>query len=194
MTLKTRKTNKRTLQTKEIIKSALLILMKKKPFMKLSVTELCKLININRGTFYLHYLDLYDVLDDILEELFHNTSSVIDHILCPERISGKCGYPFCEMIHTKEHYQPIFLDESISSILMEKTSNLCKEPFITWLMAHSHLTFEKAEALFYFQMNGCLAINRLALKNHCTDWRKIQETVDQFIKAGFESFIGQTLQ
>ena len=38
-------------------------------------------------------------------------------------------------------------------------------------------------------MNGCLAINRMMLKNQCTDWTKIQQTIDQFIKGGLETFL-----
>lgn len=48
---------------------------------------------------------------------------------------------------------------------------------------------EQAESVFYFQMNGCLSINRLMLRNHCNDWKQIQTVIDKFIKAGLESFL-----
>ena len=64
-----------------------------------------------------------------------------------------------------------------------------KEDYVTWLMSHSLLTFEEAEAIFYFQMNGCLSINKVMLRNHCSDWKKIQRAIDQFIRAGLESFL-----
>ena len=56
-------------------------------------------------------------------------------------------------------------------------------------MSHSLLSFEEAEAVFYFQMNGCLSINKVMLRNHCRDWKQIQHTSDQFIRAGIESFL-----
>lgn len=189
MEKKIRKPDRRTAQTQHAIKTALLELMKDKAFSRISVTELCHHININRGTFYLHYYDLYDVLDDILTEISLRTSSVIDHVMCPEHLSGQCGYPFCEVIHTSELYRPIFLDDSVAQPLIDKLAQLGKEPFISWLTAHSSLSPEEAEAIFYFQMNGCLAINRNALKSSCTDWQKIQKTIDQFIRFGLESFL-----
>ena len=73
--------------------------------------------------------------------------------------------------------------------MLEKLADLGKEDFVTHLMKNSLLTFEEAEAVFYFQMNGCLAINRMMLKNHCSDWTKIQHTIDQFIKGGLETFL-----
>ena len=83
----------------------------------------------------------------------------------------------------------LFFDDVTAARILEKLADLGKEDFITRLMKNSLLTFEQAEAVFYFQMNGCLAINRMMLKNQCTDWTKIQQTIDQFIKAGLETFL-----
>ena len=56
-------------------------------------------------------------------------------------------------------------------------------------MRHSQLTFQEAEAVFTFQMNGCLAINRLMLRNHCADWKAVQQKIDGFIRAGLERYL-----
>ena len=64
---KTKVTDRRTRYTRQIIKDSFLDLLKEKPFSKITVTELCRISEINRGTFYLHYYDIDDVLDDLLE-------------------------------------------------------------------------------------------------------------------------------
>jgi len=56
-------------------------------------------------------------------------------------------------------------------------------------MKDSLLTFEQAEAVFYFQMNGCLSINRMMIKNQCMVWTVIQKTIDIFIKSGIEALL-----
>lgn len=61
--------DKRSIQTKKIIKDALLDLINEKGFNEISVTDLTKRANINRGTFYTHYADKYDLLEQIEEEL-----------------------------------------------------------------------------------------------------------------------------
>lgn len=61
--------DKRSIQTKKIIKDALLDLIKEKGFNEISVTDLTKRANINRGTFYTHYADKYDLLEQVEEEL-----------------------------------------------------------------------------------------------------------------------------
>ena len=182
-----RKQDRRARYTRQTIRGTLLELMAEKPFSRVTVTELCKRAEMNRGTFYLHYLDLNDVLDDILTEMMDDTTCALDHILCPER---QCAtYPFCDKIHSSERYRVLFLDESVTIRLLEKLSDTCKERYITYLMAHSLLTFLEAEAIFFFQMNGCLAINRLMLRNHCTDWKAVQQKIDGFIKAGLEHYL-----
>ena len=58
-----RKMDRRTRYTRQIIRDTLLELMGEKGFSHVTVTEVCKQAELNRGTFYLHYLDLNDVLD-----------------------------------------------------------------------------------------------------------------------------------
>lgn len=68
-----RKMDRRTRYTRQIIRDTLLELMGEKGFSHVTVTEVCKRAELNRGTFYLHYLDLNDVLDDIFMELMSET-------------------------------------------------------------------------------------------------------------------------
>ncbi len=182
-----RKMDRRTRYTRQIIRDTLLELMGEKGFNHVTVTEVCRRAELNRGTFYLHYLDLNDVLDDILTELMSETTCALDHVLCPNR---QCTtYPFCDKIRSNDRYRVLFLDETVTETLLGKLSDTCKEMYVTYLMSHSLLTFQEAEAIFTFQMNGCLAINRLMLRNHCADWKTIQRTIDDFIRAGLEHYL-----
>ena len=63
-----RKTDRRTLYTKMVIKDALLELMKEYSFDKITVTAICKTAEITRTTFYLHFNDLTAVVDELLVE------------------------------------------------------------------------------------------------------------------------------
>lgn len=56
-------------KTKENIQNSFLQLLKEKPFMKVSVRDITTIAEINRGTFYLHYEDKYDLLQQIEENL-----------------------------------------------------------------------------------------------------------------------------
>ena len=101
-----RKMDRRTRYTRQIIRDTLLELMGEKGFNHVTVTEVCRRAELNRGTFYLHYLDLNDVLDDILTELMSETTCALDNVLCPNR---QCTtYPFCDKIRSNDRYRVLF--------------------------------------------------------------------------------------
>ena len=59
----------RTAQTRARIKGALVGLIAEKGFDALTVSDVTRRAGINRGTFYLHFVDKYDMLDKLEGEL-----------------------------------------------------------------------------------------------------------------------------
>ena len=57
--------NRRISITKQLLCESFMSLLKQKPIDKISVTELCQAANVNRGSFYAHYADVYDLLGQI---------------------------------------------------------------------------------------------------------------------------------
>lgn len=82
MSEKTRKQDRRTRYTRQTIKDTFLELLKQKSFTKITVTEICKNAEINRGTFYLHYYDIHDVLSDIFNDMTQDMLTTVDHLFC----------------------------------------------------------------------------------------------------------------
>lgn len=72
--------DRRTIRTKKMIRSALAELIEEKGFINISVTDLTQRADINRGTFYLHYVDKYDLLekteDEIIQEIEEETRNL----------------------------------------------------------------------------------------------------------------------
>ncbi len=62
------KNDPRVRYTQMIIKKAFWELLKQKPVNKITVREICDRAEINRSTFYKHYLDCYDLLEKLKEE------------------------------------------------------------------------------------------------------------------------------
>ena len=72
MSEKAKKQDRRTRYTRQTIKDTFLELLKQKSFTKITVTEICKNAEINRGTFYLHFTGLsgrHSVLERPLYEV-----------------------------------------------------------------------------------------------------------------------------
>lgn len=63
------KTDLRVRYTRKVIQEAFWTLLKEKPLAKITVKEVCERALINRSTFYKHYLDCYDLLDKMQEDV-----------------------------------------------------------------------------------------------------------------------------
>lgn len=65
---------KRHTETKAYVKTALTTLLTEQSFETLTVSDLTKKAGINRGTFYLHYTDKFDMMNhfknDTLDDLY----------------------------------------------------------------------------------------------------------------------------
>lgn len=69
----------RVKKTKESIENAFLGLMREKPLDKITITELARSARINKGTFYLHYRDVYDLYSRMLDHFFDKLVESIDY-------------------------------------------------------------------------------------------------------------------
>lgn len=56
-------------KSKKSIMNAFIQLRAQKPLERITVTELCRLAEINKSTFYSHYQDIYDLSDQLEDEL-----------------------------------------------------------------------------------------------------------------------------
>ncbi|MFD2117138.1 TetR-like C-terminal domain-containing protein [Paenibacillus yanchengensis] len=81
------KNNRRTVLTKESIKNSFLQLLATKALSQITVTEICHRADINRGTFYLHYKDVYHLFDVLREEMVDELREkvVVKQDLCSEK-------------------------------------------------------------------------------------------------------------
>lgn len=68
--------DRRILRTKKALRDALTELMKEKIFDEITVSDLTTRADINRGTFYLHYRDKYDLLEQSEEEIIEGIKNI----------------------------------------------------------------------------------------------------------------------
>ena len=183
-----KKQDPRTVQTKVLIKQTLLDMMKKTAFEKITVSELCKIAEINRGTFYLHYCDLWAVLEELEEEALQEESSTELSQCCLTAEHYECPYGICDKIHTHPEYGVIFFDDSLTGHVIEKIAQQSKDKYVTALVRQLDLTAEQAETIFYFQLNGCLAINKKIYRNGSKNWEASRDLIGGFIQSGLKRY------
>lgn len=65
-----KKEDRRIRKTKKLLRESLFTILEKKNINSITVTELTKLADINRSTFYLYYNDVLDMMDKIQNEIY----------------------------------------------------------------------------------------------------------------------------
>lgn len=96
--------DRRVLKTREAIKKALFELMLAKDFKDITVHLISERANLNRGTFYLHYLDKFHLLDQCVKEQFDELMRV-----CASKGHDQTHFPSFDSIlattaYFEEHY------------------------------------------------------------------------------------------
>lgn len=71
------KENRRTKLTKKILKETLLELIRQKPVAKVTIKEICELADLNRSTFYAHYVDQYDLMEQTEQEIMEDLQAYV---------------------------------------------------------------------------------------------------------------------
>ena len=89
------KEDRRVRRTKERLRQALTQLLLEKDIHDITVRELTDLADVNRGTFYTHYKDIYDLLEQTENALFSELEGLLD------------SYPQQEVM---EHTSALLLD------------------------------------------------------------------------------------
>lgn len=72
------KVDRRIRKTKSQLKSGLAQLMMEKSINEISVKELVEKVDINRSTFYLHYSDIYNLLDEVENDMLKEITHIIE--------------------------------------------------------------------------------------------------------------------
>jgi len=82
--------SQRVMETKDRIKDAFFELYETKKIERISIKEITEKAQLNRGTFYVYYKDIYDLLekteDEMIEELVSKVKSLATMILRDEDI------------------------------------------------------------------------------------------------------------
>jgi AcrR family transcriptional regulator len=78
MEAQVKKEDRRVRRTKKLLTQALTELMQQKQVKEITVTELTDLADMNRGTFYLYYKDIFDMLEHIEDNMFQALNEILE--------------------------------------------------------------------------------------------------------------------
>lgn len=123
--------HKNAARSRHLIKQAFAELLNEKDMSKITVTDIVERANISRGTFYAHYLDVYDLYSAIqsniveaIDETFEE-EGIENIILDPTDIISFA----IEYLNKNKSYYKLFLTSSHGEDLMQRVISLAEEKF-----------------------------------------------------------------
>lgn len=171
--------NRRTKLTKLLLKESLLHLMETKPINKITVTEICKGADLNRGTFYTHYLDAYDLLEQIQLELFSEVTEAVDKLLKKNVPSSIIIKEIFELILKNKNLCKVILSENGDKAFLKSIINLTREKIISdWMETYQYPNVRDLELLYIYTSSGIVGIVENWIQN---DFKQSSAKLSAFV-------------
>ncbi len=201
MPVKERKTDRRTLYTRQVVKDALLELLEENPYDKINVTLLCKQAEITRATFYLHYTDLNAVLDEVIGEAldlaehggvpddFGTRQRKLMDILKngPQALKGNEQFLApCQRIADHPKYRNLFSDDSLAYYIINKMYLAERNISVPFIQMQCGVSREDADKLFMFTVYGLYFVNRAMKWEKDDEWYRIQYLINNLLMFGLD--------
>lgn len=182
--------DRRTKYTKNTIRESLLEIMENKEISKITVTEVCELADINRATFYKYYLDIYDLLSQIENELFEEFKLSLGHNSDNNDVQ-KIMLDIINTIKRNKYLFKILLSPNGNKeFLLELMYYAREKLFNEWEKKFADLSEDEFNYLFIYTANGMIALSQLWVKNDCVESsEEIAELIIKLTKNGTDSFI-----
>ncbi|MDE6597918.1 MAG: hypothetical protein K2K60_04705 [Clostridia bacterium] len=122
-------TDKRIVKTRAAIKTAFLKLALEKDIGKITVSHITEKAEINRSTFYLHYSDVYTVLQDIEKEIETKISSCIQSLDVNNVYDSTCSVftNLTETLNESPELKNFILYSNSSQYIISKIKNIFTE-------------------------------------------------------------------
>ena len=184
--------DRRVNYTKMVLKESLLKLMAVKPIGKIQIKEICALADVNRGTFYTHYSDQFDLLRQVQNEFAAEVTELQDRRLTKGMGALEMITELLKYFAEQRAMCKILFDTNDGDALIKRLMNNAYDSFLDgWKQKLKDPSDRRLEMLYVFISNGAAAIVRNWVLG---DMRETPREVAQFIlqatNYGSASFVG----
>lgn len=153
--------DRRVRKTRKALYDALAELLLTKPISDISVREISDLADINRGTFYLHYRDVYDMVDKLQDEIFEKFNLVVNSYE-PDKYSDELFPMLVEIFNLlAEHSKlaKVLMSKNGDAAFVDKLKNLIHEKCFAKVDEKLKLKTNISFNYFYqYIISGCIGI------------------------------------
>ncbi len=153
--------DRRVRKTKKQLRQGLAELLAQKPVKSITVREISELVDINRGTFYLHYKDIYDMVEQIQNEMFEEFNAIIDAHR-PDRLK-KTPLPMLtdifQYMSENSEMAAVLMSKNGDAAFLDRLKAVIKEKCLAdWSKAFQNKDEVRFGYFFSFVASGCVGV------------------------------------
>ena len=200
--------DRRIRKTRRVIRQCLTELLKTKRIQDITVREISEKADINRGTFYLHYRDIFDLMEQIENELLEELEDVLNHFKASDLLSNP-ALVFTRVFHlVKENSDmvSILIGQNGDINFVNRLKDIVREKCLKdWMelfrpgagggrqtsrSSQNTLLDDSAfEAYYSFTVTGCIGLGQYWLDSGLKETpEQLASLVEQIISKGLRMF------
>lgn len=153
--------DRRIRRTKKLLEESLATLLLEKNLNDITIKELVDLADINRGTFYLHYRDIYDMLSQIEAEMLNELDNIFKRF--PDALLKNSPKPYIsdifQYIADNQTFCKMLLGPHGDMAFVEKLKRLVEEKcFYSLMEACPENELQSYQYFASYTVAGCIGL------------------------------------
>ena len=164
------KLDRRVRKTRKLYEDALIELLKTKDINQVTVTDLSEIADMNRGSFYTHYDDIYDLLESIENQMLGELTQIAATAPCEGEIF-LFEEEFTNIVNALKYVEAnkeifrVLLNDQGSLLFLNRLQNVFSEKLLSRLLTLSVSDEKYNTILTSFYMAGFIGAIQEWLKN-----------------------------
>lgn len=152
--------DRRVLRTKRAIKAAFARLLTEKDVNDITISDIADLADINRKTFYNYYAGIYEVIDEIEDEIAENFETVLTDTDFKENLKNPYMLfeKLTEIINTDMDFFGYMLSMNANVSLSTKIVEILKTRAKTIIMSYLDEDERRIDLMLEFMISGLMAV------------------------------------
>ncbi|MGL4662880.1 MAG: TetR/AcrR family transcriptional regulator [Culicoidibacterales bacterium] len=180
----------RVIKTKKAIHDAFLLLIKTKEYEKITVQDIAKEAMINRNTFYLHYVDKFDLMEQTWKYYFDKLNvCLVEYGEQPPVLDKQLFQTLLKtMLNTIDENIEFFYTMAVHNTQTQFTTQL-KQSFYDFNLKQrkGKMMSKESQIRFEYMLSGMVGVVMLWILEHET--MTVDNIVQQLVEIHFENDI-----
>ncbi len=160
--------DRRVRKTRQQLQHCLAVLLKEKKIQEITVREITEMADLNRGTFYLHYKDVFDLLEKVELELLDELDSTLQKYQASD-LHQKLSLIFTDLfvcVQENAEMVQILLGENGDLNFVNQVKERVREKCLKdWFELFNSQDSQLFDAFNAFVVSGCLGLVTYWLQN-----------------------------